>query len=179
MWFVLNGSDIVAKQGSSIPALSDIPTNMEFISHPNSTVEFKFFYPTSGDEKTETIVLSGGTSQRGKFSQRVFVVQARNVAKAKQTLREMILGTSKTRNELSYRTCLNAIEIHENEFIKLSQPAIIEMSPGKKLEKVLEMFEPDILEEIYAFLETTKALKFTSVEQLLVILDMYMERNGK
>ncbi len=176
MWFVLNGSEIIARRGSLLPAVSDIPTNMEFISHSNSTVEFKFFYSTSGDEKTDTVVLNSATCQRGKYSQRVFVLQARNVAKAKQGLRELILSTSKARNELSYRSCLNAIEKHENEFIKGSKPAILEISPGKKLEKVLDMFEPNVLEEIYAFLETTKALKFSNVEQLLVILDMYMEK---
>ena len=55
----------------------------------------------------------------------------------------------------------------------------MDISSGQKLEKILDMFEPSILEEIYAFLETTKALKFTNVEQLLVILDMYMERKDK
>lgn len=187
MWFTLDPASISEgislftensnsnKNASSV--IFDLPSNMEVIKHPHDVIQIKFFYYAGGSENQSTMTLRTSVSEVGAVSKRLFSISSRDIESLKEGIRELILGCAKPRTELNLKTCLKAIEINENSFKPKPNNDIIKMSQGQKFETLLSTVDIDTIETIQGILEAASNLKFSNIEQVMIILDMYLNNH--
>jgi len=150
---------------------------MEVIFHQNNTVQIKFFYYAGGSESQLTMPLRTSVSEVGNVSKRLFSISSHDIDSLKEGIRELILGCSKPRTELNLKTCLKAVEINENSFKPKPKYDMINVSPGQKFEALLSSIDIETIETIQGILESASNLKFTNIEQVMIILDMYLNNH--
>jgi hypothetical protein len=153
----------------------DIPSNMEVLFHQtNGTLQIKFFYYAGGSEQQEQLALRTAVAEVGKNSKRLFSISAKSISSLRQGINELVLGCAKPRTELNLRSCLIATQVYEKDFKHLLVFDIMEVSPGQKLEKIFMSFDIETLENFQGLLESSKNLKLTSIEQVISVLEMFL-----
>ena len=181
MWFSLNIPDLISIHNLDkfqMPSVADTPQNMEFTNNvAKKLMTVQFFYPSGGDEKMAVVTVRSGVVSVGRYSGRLFQVNARNVSLLKQSIREFKLQPL-AKNKSNLYLCENAIEVHENEFIPKPKSGNIRVSQSQRLETRLGVMSTESIEEMISVLESASNLGFKNVDQLRVILELFNERNN-
>jgi len=195
MWFTLDTSRILcdpadlyqvrsieASSKKKLPPLAsnigfDLPSNMEVLFHQtNGTLQIKFFYYAGGSEQQEQVALRTAVAEVGKNSKRLLSISAKSLPCLRQGIGELVLGCAKPRTELNLRSCLIATQVYEKDFKHLLVFDIMEVSQGQKLEKILQSFDQETLENFQGLLESAFNLKLTSIEQVISVIEMFLNK---
>jgi hypothetical protein len=195
MWFTLDTSRILcdpadlyqvrsieSSSKKKLPPLAanigfDIPSNMEVLFHQtNGTLQIKFFYYAGGSEQQEQVALRTAVAEVGKNSKRLLSISAKSLPCLRQGIGELVLGCAKPRTELNLRSCLIATQVYEKDFKHLLVFDIMEVSQGQKLEKILQSFDQETLENFQGLLESAFNLKLTSIEQVISVIEMFLNK---
>lgn len=196
MWFTLDTSrilcdpadlyqtrmdDLSSSKKKPVPLAAnigfDIPSNMEVLFHQaNGTLQIKFFYYAGGSEQQEQVALRTAVAEVGKNSKRLFSISAKSLPCLRQGINELVLGCAKPRTELNLRSCLIATQVYEKDFKHLLVFDIMEITQGQKLEKILQSFDQETLENFQGLLEAAFNLKLTSIEQIISVIEMFLSK---
>ena len=180
MWIKLNIDDLLPlkEMKDAVKSPLDLPSNMEYMEHPNGSIEFRFYYDSHGEEPRETTVLNSGAATIGKYTGRVFVVRATGIAGNINGLRELLRAKHGTvrKHVLNIETCIAAIEKHKKELGPKAKPAMIRITRTQQLEKALNVLPTNTLEEVVTILEIAVNLNFTDATKLKDIIELTLTR---
>lgn len=183
MWFTLDPAKTIenfSKIGTSSKGASvifDVPSNMEVLLHEsNNIIQIKFFYYAGGTETLKQQVLNYAVAETGKSSKRLFSISGKSINEILSGIEELILETSKARTECNLQACIRAITFNRNRFTDIENHVSVEMSPGKKIEKILSMANEETIDYIQGLLESSVNLGFDNVQQLIHVIEMYQTK---
>lgn len=156
--------------------------------HPNNgVVQVRFYYYAGQHEKkTEVVPLQGASAELGLSSRRLHSCSGSDLFAIQRGISELILGSETQRQEINLLACSVALEqaTHVNSMATshveeamtpVNRPTVFKgaLSPGQRLEKLLDGLEDESLEEIQAVLESSRKLGFHTLEQLAAIIELY------
>lgn len=199
MWCVVDTGAVVQKMMSNydfnqLPnnvLTVELPSNMQILHHHpnNGTVQVRFYYYAGQHEKkTEVVPLQGAAAELGLSSRRLHSCSGSDLFAIQRGISELILGSETQRQEINLLACSVALEMATHEApaanvlnhleastTPANRPTVFKgaLSPGQRLEKLLECLSDESLEEIQAVLESSRKLGFHTLEQLSAIIELY------